>query len=370
MFEEYVPKFAKLLIDYCIEAKSGDEVLITSTLEAKLLIKHLIKELVLKDAYPLVNLLDEELIETFYEYAGDSVLKHLSKIDYDYAEVPNASIRVISSTHTKYLASIDSEKIRKRQAALKPLTEIFNKRDEEGSLRWCVTIYPTKALAQQAEMSLKHYEEFIIKACMLDKEDPVKGWLNFSKELYRVCDELSRRTEFRIVHPDGTDLRVVVDKSRKWIVDDGKNNMPGGEIFTAPVEESIEGTIVFSGIQNFRGMFDIENIKLRVKNGVIVDAKAEKGQEFLEKIVNTDEGSRRFGELGIGFNYGITRITRQVLLDEKIGGTIHLAIGMAYRRCGGKNESSIHWDLIKDMRSGGKIYADGELIYENGKFTI
>jgi len=359
-------KFAKLIVDYCVEVREGDEVLVNASYEALPLLRELWKELVSRGAYPRLNMTDEVLTEIFYRYAKDSLLDYKSKIDKYVVENIDVRISIISSTHTKPLINIDPERMKRRSMANRELTEIFMRRDGEGSLRWVVTAFPTKALAQEAGMSPLEFEDFVYRALKLFHEDPVEAWKEQSKRQEEIVKLLSKASELRYVSDD-TDLTVKVDE-RIWINDVGKKNMPGGEVFTAPHEDGVDGHILFDLPSVWRGI-EVRNVKLKFRNGVVVDAEAEVGGEFLKKALETDEGAKRLGELAFGLNYDITKPIKQILFDEKIGGTVHMALGAAYPSTGGKNVSAIHWDMIKDM-SRAKVYADGELIYEGGQFKI
>lgn len=357
-------KFAKLLSEYCTTVKAGDEVLISSTYEAYPLIKELWREIVSRGAYPRLRITDEVLIEMFYKYAPENLLRHYSKIDEFIMENIDVRISILSSTHTKPLVSTDPEKMKVRAQTTAKLTEIFMRRDAEGNLRWVVTPFPTRALAQEAGMSPLEFEEFVFKALKLHREDPIEAWANQARWQEKIVDMLMKATELRFVTED-TDLAVGVE-GRRWINDDGKVNMPGGEIFTAPHEDSADGYIKFDYPAIWRGV-EVEGVRLVFKDGMVTEAKAEVGEGFLRKMLETDEGAKRIGELAFGLNYDITRSVKEILFDEKIGGTVHLALGSAYLRTGGKNKSAIHWDLIKDMEKG-EVYADGELIYKKGRF--
>jgi len=234
-------------------------------------------------------------------------------------------------------------------------------------MRWCGTLFPTYALAQEADMSLSEYEEFVYGAMLLDREDPIAEWRAFSVEQQKKVDYLDKVHEIRIVAED-TDLRMEVG-GRKWMNSDGHRNFPSGEVFTGPVEESVNGTIRFT-YPGIRGGAAVEDVKLRFENGRLVDASAGRGEELLLGEIDTDEGARYLGEVAIGNNYGIQRFTRNTLFDEKIGGTCHIALGSSYPDTGGKNESAIHWDLVCDLRRGGAVYADGEVIHENGAWLV
>ena len=267
--------------------------------------------------------------------------------------------------NTRMLSRIDSNKLKIHQQGASVWRKIYSDRTGDGSLRWCGTQYPTYADAQEASMSMSEYEDFVYGAGLLDSEDPVSEWKKISKEQDRWVKYLDSKSSLHIVS-EGTDIMIGIN-GRKWINCDGKQNFPDGEIFTSPLENNINGYITFS----FPGIFagrQIEGIKLEVKDGKVINAWAKKGEELLKSLLETDEGSSFFGEVAIGTNYGIKDFTSNMLFDEKIGGTVHMAIGDSMPEAGGKNKSSLHWDMLCDMRNGGKIYADGELFYENGKF--
>ena len=347
MVDPRVSNLAKLIVKYCIEARKGDEVIINAGIPAIPLVREIVKFLVGENAYPLfITLSDESISEAFYRYAGKEVLSYVSPLEKAIVEKIDASISIISPTHTKALASIDPEKIKVRRAARIELSKIFMERSATGELRWTVTAYPTRALAQEAGMSIIEYEDFVYHATYADTPDPVKKWMEIRKKQQKIVDFLN--------------------KVSKWINDDGKNNMPGGEVFSAPIEDSVEGYVEFDYPAIWSGV-EVDGVKIVFKRGVVVEAKARRGEEFLKKMLETDEGAKRLGEIAFGLNYNINRFTKEILFDEKIGGTIHMALGAAYPETGGKNVSAIHWDMIKDMHRH-KVYADGDLVYENGYF--
>lgn len=364
MADVRVSRLAELITEYSVSVKPGDEVLVRAGVEALPLVRELVRLIVSRGGYPHLMLGDSMIEEIFYRYAGDQVLRHLSPIERFIQERIDVSISIISHDHTKPLVGVDPERIRVRRAARAELTEIFMRRQASGELRWNVSIYPTNALAQEAGMGPMEYEDFVFSACMVDRDDPIGEWRRKAEEQERIVGLLSKLDELRVVS-EGTDLLIKVG-GRRWINDDGRHNMPAGEVFTAPVEDSVEGRVSFS-FPAVWGGFEVEGVRLEFRRGVVVNASAEKGADKLKKILETDDGSRRLGEVAFGLNYNITRPTKQILLDEKIGGTMHLALGAAYPETGGENKSSIHWDLILDLRQG-RVYGDGDLIYENGRF--
>jgi aminopeptidase len=365
LIDSRVSRLAKLLVEYCIEARRGDEVVINAGVEAIPLVREVVRYLVENGAYPLlINLAEESITETFYKYAGRDVLEHVSVIEKELTEKINASINIISPSHTKALNTIDPEKIKIRSKARSEHTKIFMERSAKKELRWVVTAYPTKALAQEAGMSYLDYVDFVFNATYASEEDPVAKWREIAERQERIARFLDKVSELRYEGP-GIDLYLRVD-GRRWINDDGKYNMPGGEVFSAPVEDSVEGWVEFDYPAIWHGV-EVEGVKLVFRKGVVIEAHARRGEEFLKKMLETDEGAKRLGEIAFGLNENITRFTREILFDEKLSRTIHMALGAAYPETGGRNVSAIHWDMIKDMRKH-KVYADGDLIYANGEF--
>ena len=359
-------KHAKLLVEYCIGARDGDEVVISSTYEALPLIAEIVRELASRGAYPYTVIRDEMLSETFLRYATNELLQRVSRIERALTELPTAMISINASTHTKYLSSLDPGKLSLYQRSRIELNKLFLERAARGELRWVVSAYPTKALAQEASMSYLDFVKFVIEALKLNEPDPIASWRQQASMQERIINALSRHDEFKIV---GKNVDLLLKAGgRKWINDDGKNNMPGGEVFTAPIEDSVEGWILFEYPAVYRG-YEVEGVKLVFRRGTVVEASAIKGHDVLQHLLSVDEGAKRVGEFAFGLNYSIKRPVKMILFDEKIGGTIHLALGSAYPETGGKNVSSIHWDLIKDC-SQVRVYADGDLIYENGRFLL
>ncbi len=365
MVDPRIRKLAKLIVNYCVEVKKGDEVVIGGGIESLPLLREIYREVLVNGGYPLqVNIQDEVMSEIFYRYAPEYILEYVSPLEKEIMEKVDVVIRILSPSHTKHLMGIDPEKMKKRSKARFEITRIFLERSARKELRWNIAPYPTKALAQEAGMSILEYEDFVYKATMVDKEDPIKAWVEKAREQQKIADFLNKVSELKYEGP-GINLYLRVD-GRIWINDDGKYNMPGGEVFSAPIEDSVEGYVEFDYPAVWRGV-EVEGVKLVFKKGVVVEAKARKGEEFLKKMLETDEGAKRLGEIAFGLNYNIDRFTKEILFDEKIGGTIHMALGAAYPETGGKNKSSIHWDMIKGMKEH-KVYADGDLVYEKGKF--
>ena len=303
---------------------------------------------------------------TFFKYAKGHQLEFVSPFVKFMVENMDVSIGVWCQPNPKGLTNIDPSKIKMHAASRREIAETFNKRAAEGKLKWTGLPYPINAQAQEAAMSLAEYEDFVYSSCLVDKEDPTAEWKKISQEQERICNFLDKVSKIRMAGED-TNLTFNVE-GRKWINSDGKRNMPSGEVFTAPTEDSANGTIRFTypGIYSGR---EVEDITLTFKDGKVVRASAAKGSELLQQLLKI-EGADRIGEAAIGTNYGITRFTKNMLFDEKMGGTIHIALGNSYPESGGLNKSAIHWDILKDMKKDGEIYADGKLFYKDGKFLI
>jgi aminopeptidase len=365
MVDQRIEKLAQLSVHYSVNLKPREKVLIQGTEQALPLINELYKECLLSDAYPTVmpNL---DVQYTFYKYAKEHQLKFVSPLEKFVLENIDVRIGIFCEPSPKGLSNIDPSRIRMRSASRKELAGIFYKRVAEGKLRWTGLPYPIDAQAQEAAMSIEEYEDFVYSSCLVDREDPVAEWKKVHQQQQRICDFLNQASEIHIIGED-TDLTFNV-KDRKWINCSGKENMPDGEVFTGPIENSVNGTIrfTFPGIVSGR---EVEDIKLSFKDGKVVKASAAKGDELLQQLLKV-EGTERVGETAIGTNYGITKFTKSMLFDEKMGGTVHMALGNSYPESGGKNESAIHWDILKDMKKDGEIYADDKLFYKNGKFLI
>lgn len=367
MIDPRVEKMAKVLTQYSLTLKKGDLFRIDGSYLAEPLIKAVYKEALRLGANPYTMVSVEGLMEIFYKNASDDQLKFVSDIDRLSYEKLDANLTIWGEWNTKYLTNISSQRVATYLGTRK---ELFNRRLEriaKHELRWCGTLFPTQANAQDAEMSLTEFEDFVFSAALVDKSDPIKEWQRLSNEQATFIKELSKCRQFRIQALD-TDLSFKVN-GRKWVNCDGHMNFPDGEIFTCPIEESVEGTIRYTYPAVYQGK-EVEDVSLRFVNGEVVQAHAAKGEEFLNSLLNTDAGAKYVGEFAFGNNYGIQRFIKHTLFDEKIGGTIHLALGAALPEAGGKNKSGIHWDMVCDLRKDGKIYGDGELIYQDGRFLI
>jgi aminopeptidase len=304
-------------------------------------------------------------LENLLAYGTDAQLDWLSPVRVDEIEGVDVRIGFYATWNTKSLTSVDPARQARFSRARRPLSDRTLERAARGELRWVLSAYPALAAAQDAAMSLEEYEEFVYTAAFLDRDDPVGEWRRFAERIESVAAFLRARSELRIVAED-TDLTLGVS-GRTWMASSGQENFPDGETFTGPVEDATEGTIRFTYPAVFQGR-EVHDVRLRFEAGRIVEATAARGQDFLDGMIGMDEGARRVGEFAFGLNDAVSVFTRNILFDEKIGGTVHLALGQAYPETGGLNKSALHWDMICDLRQGGEVYADGELVYRGGRF--
>ena len=355
MKDPRVVKLAEILTNHSINIKKGDLIEVNTAIGAQPLALEIMKNILKKGAYPKMNVGLPGAHYTYFKYANDEQLNHFPELAKIEAEKFDGSIGIGAPVNTKELSNIDPAKIATRRKVTKEISDIHLKKDN-----WVIFQYPTLAMAQDADMSLEEFEDFVFDACLDD-------WDAMGKKQTKLKKMFDDGNEVRIVGKD-TDLTFSI-KSRECMKCFGTRNMPDGEVFLAPVEDTTEGYISYS-YPTIMGGREIDGIKLWFEKGKVVKATATKNEEFLLKMLETDKGAKYIGEFGIGMNYKITKFVKQILFDEKIGGTIHLALGMAYKEGGGKNESALHWDMIKDLRDGGKIILDGKVVQENGKFTF
>ncbi len=365
MVDQRIEKLAQLCVHYSVNVKPNEQVIIRGTEQAFPLINEIYKECLLCGAHPFV-LANLDLQYTFYKYAKENQLSFASPFRKFVAENVDVDIGIFCEPSPKALSNVDPAKFRMRAVSGKEVMDIFHRRVAEGKLRWTGLSYPINAEAQEASMSLQEYEDFVYSSCLVDRQDPIAEWKKIHTQQQKICDFLNQTNEIRLVGED-TDLKFNA-KGRKWINCSGHENMPDGEVFTTPIENSVNGTVRFTYPAIYAGR-EVEDVRLAFKDGKVVKASAAKGDEFLQQTLKI-EGADRIGEAAIGTNYGITRFTKNMLFDEKIGGTIHMALGNAYPETGGQNKSPIHWDMLKDMNKHGEIYADDKLFYKNGKSLI
>ena len=361
-----IQRYAHLLVHYCLELRAGQKVFIRSTVLAEELVREVYREAIKVGAHPQVDLAFRGKSKIFFDHANDDQLQAVSGIQKHIVEHYDAYLTIRAPYNLREESSVDPVKRTMRTKSGQELNQIFSQRTAEGTMVRTLCQYPTQASAQEAGMSLEEYQQFVFSACHLFDDDPAASWLKIRKEQQHYVDYLNKSKHIRYVGPK-TDISFSID-GRTWINSDGRVNMPSGEVFSGPVEDSVNGHVYFDYPSIFNGK-EVSGIRFEVKNGEIVSYSAERGEEILDEILKI-EGAKYFGEVAIGTNYNISTPTKNILFDEKIGGTIHMAIGQSYIQTGGTNKSVIHWDMISDMSDGGKIYADDKLIYEDGKFII
>jgi len=367
-----IEKFARVLVEHCARIKPGDRVLIEGTTLAEPLIRELYIQILQKGGHPhpLVQLPDmffpghEDLLLT---YGNDSQLDFMPtfhKLAYDQFE---ARIRLHSATNTRSLTNVDPARLQRRGKAASPILESQMRRGAEGVFKWVTSLYPTEAYAQDAEMSLLEYSDFVFRAVHAHEDDPIKFWKKVEKDQQKAVDFMKGKSQVVLRGPN-VDLSLSV-KGRTFLNSGGVYNMPDGEIYTGPVEDSVNGWVKFTYPAIYNGAA-VEGAELTFSNGRVETAKAEKNQDYLLKMLESDAGARYLGEFAIGTNFEIDRFTGHILFDEKIGGSFHMALGAGYPETGSKNKSAIHWDMICDMRKDSEILVDGDLFYKNGEFAF
>jgi aminopeptidase len=355
-------QWAKLLVHYCCSVQQSENVAIHIDSLAEPMARALYREVLRAGANPVLRMMYPEVLEDTLELASDTLLEREATLELAEIKHIQGWIRIRAPHNTKSLDNLDKTKYSKVLKKQRPVSNI-----RVNETKWCLSNYPTHAGAQDAGMRLDDYEKFVYGSMFLFDDDPVKKWREIHDFQERVIARLKDADKIHI-KGEGTDLKLNV-KKRIWKNSSGHHNMPSGEVFTGPLEQSANGMITFSIPSSVNGA-EVETIRLVFKDGQVVEASAEKGNDMLQAQLNTDKGARYLGELGIGTNYNIQKPTKQILFDEKIGGTIHLALGQSYKDTGGVNESAIHWDMICDLRQGGELYVDGELFQENGQFKL
>jgi aminopeptidase len=354
-----IEEYARLLVERSVDVQPGWQVYVRGSLAARPLLEELYRQIGRRGAYVIASIGFSDLSDPQWSLEAPlELLERPSPIMQHIADTIDARITVFAPENTKALAALSDEREQALQRAQQPLV----RRAREGDLPWVICQFPCPALAQDAGLSLLEFEEFLYGACLLD-------WDAEGRKMERIKERFDRADEVRIVGP-GTDLTLGL-AGREGIVDDGHLNMPGGEVFYAPLEDATRGVIAYSEFPAwYFGGHEAAGVRLTFEHGRVVEASAETEESYLLAMLDTDEGARRLGEFGIGCNPGITRYMRNTGFDEKIDGTVHLAIGQAYGFSGGTNESAVHWDMVKDLRSGGRLLCDGELVQEDGRWLI
>jgi aminopeptidase len=356
-----IESYAKLLVETCIDVQPGWQVVVASSHLARPLVEEVARQVARKGAYAIVRISfggsGVGPAKAWVIEAPEELLKELPSIERHALENLDALIAIGAPENTRESSSIPAERIQLMQAASRPATE----RISSGDVPWVGCQFPTPALAQEAGMSLEQFEDFLYGAVLLD-------WDGESRKMERIKERFDRAEQVRIVGAD-TDLTLSL-AGREGKVDAGGANIPGGEVFYSPVEDSAEGTIAFTEFPAILAGRELDGIRLRFEGGKVVEASAARNEAFLIETLDTDEGARRLGEFGIGCNPGITRHMKNTLFDEKIYGTVHVALGKGFPWLGGSNESLIHWDIVKDLRDGGELYCDGELVQQGGEWKL
>jgi aminopeptidase len=356
---------AELVLDHSLRLHPGEVLRIEAESVAAPLVVPLHREAIKRGAHAYAALDLGGLKELLVAHGSDEQLGFVSPMELREMDAVDASITIWSESNTHSFSRADTDRRQRQLAAQRQVAIRRRDRIASGEHRWCGTLSPTQAHAQDADMSLDEYEDFVFRACHVLDDHPVEHWSRVGDQLQARAAELDSVRELRIVGED-TDLTAVVD-GRSWRAAYGRQNVPDGEVYTSPVETGVNGTIRFRFPAVFAGR-EVDDARLRFEDGRVVAAEATGGQDYLESLLEIDEGASGVGEIAFGLNYEIDRFTRNILFDEKIGGTMHLALGMGFENLGGQNRSALHLDLICDLRREGEVYADGELVWRNGHF--
>lgn len=367
MADPRVTKLAELLVRYCTEVRPGDWVLVRGDVVAMPLIEETVRQVVRAGGNPTIQLESDTLSEVLLRETQADRLDWVAPTDEILAEQLDVRIGIHAASNTRSLTGIDPKRQQQYQNARRKFQRRYMERSAAGEHRWVLTNFPCPAFAQEADMSVAEYEDFVYAATFADQPDPVARWQEVRTTQQRLVEWLKGKDQV-VVRGPNVDLTLSI-AGRTFINSDGKRNMPSGEIFTGPVEESVNGWIRFT-YPALRGGREVDGVEFTFEQGKVVRATAAKNEEYLLNQLESDPGARYLGEFAIGTNYQIQRFTKSILYDEKIGGTLHVALGAGYPETGSRNQSAIHWDFICDMRQESEILVDGELFYRNGQFMI
>lgn len=367
MYDDFAPKLAAILTEFSLPIQPGDYVAIAATTDAEPLIVALYEAVIRRGGNALVVPRIPGLNDIFYDLASDEQLDFSDPIMLELIKRVDVLYQVLAPSNTKALTNVDPARIARHQKARQEWVQEYFRRMDEDNLRWNICAWPTQAAAQEAEMGLLAYTEFMYRACRLDQDDPVALWQAVKARQDKLVAWLKDKKR-AVVSGPGIDLTFEFE-GRLWISDWGDHNFPAGEIFTSPVETSVNGRVAFNFPTVYGGR-EINGVTLTFKDGKVVEATAAKGEDYLKSQLALDEGASLLGEFAIGTNYGIQRFTGETLFDEKIGGTVHMALGQGFTEANGVNKSQVHWDMVHDMKQGGQIEVDGTLIYQDGAFVI
>ena len=360
-------RLAKLLVNYSTEVQPGEWVGILGDVMALPALREVYKAVLEAGGLPTLMVNDEQMHRTLLRDGSDSQIEWLDPMHSLYYEQADVYIRVGATENTRAMTGISAKRVQQERAAKRTWLDTRLGRAAEGKMKWVGTLYPTQAYAQEANMSLDEYEAFVYGATFCDRDDPVAEWRKISEMQQKKVDWLNGKQHVKLQGPH-VDLELSI-AGRTFINSDGHKNMPSGEIFTGPVEDSVNGWIRFD-FPSIVGGRSVKGIELQFEQGKVVQASAEDNDDLLQAQLDTDSGSRYLGEFAIGTNFGIQQFTGSILFDEKIGGTVHVAIGKGYPETGSKNDSAVHWDMICDMRRDSTIHVDDELFYQNGEFVV
>lgn len=366
MSDPRLGRLADVVVGYSTSVRPGDVIRIEGSRSGTPLIREIYRAAVRAGGHPTAELGVQETAEDLLLEGTDAQLEWVPLDVRWNVEHGDVLISIDAPENTKYLSGVDPARMARRVKGREAYQELALQRFAAGDFRWVLCGFPTEASAQDAGMSLAQFEQLVYRAAFLEADDPVAAWSAFGEGLDRIGSLLESKSELRVVGED-TDLKLGVG-GRSWVRANGKANLPDGEVFTGPIETSVEGTIRFSFPAMVRGR-SADGVVLRFEGGEVVEARARRGEEFLREMIGVDGGARRVGEFAFGLNEEVTEYTGSLLLDEKIGGTVHLALGRSVPQTGGENISALHWDMVCDLRDGGEVYADGELVYRNGEFV-
>lgn len=367
MYEDFAVKMAKIMTEYSQPISKGDLVLIQGAAEAVPMAQALYEAVLRRGGHPFVIGGVPGLQDVYWEIAEEHQLTYVNPIVLNAIETIDVTFNIFANANTKARNRTDPQRMALAQKSMKPIMETYMRRVGAGDLRWCILPYPTNSDAQEAEMSLTQYTSFVYKACGLHLDNPVDHWKSVRDQQLRLTEYLADKSKAVIKGP-GIDMNFNF-KDRVWVSAHGDSNFPDGEIFTGPIEDSVNGTVEFN-LRTVYGGREVNGVKLEFKDGKVVAASAEKNEDFLLTQLDLDDGSRFLGEFAIGTNWDIQDVTGSTLFDEKIGGTLHMALGRSIPDTKGVNVSAVHWDMVHDMKDGGEIYIDGELFYRAGEFMI
>jgi len=358
-------RLASVLVDYSTRIRAGDLVCIDTGPSAAPLVREIWRRVLEAGGHPHLRLDVDGAPELLLHEGSDEQMAWVSPLRRAESERADVRIAIEADVNTRANSRVDPERQAHAERAREPLRRVHFARVSAGDLRYVVTLYPTQAAAQDADMSLTEYEDFVFRAGLLDHDDPRSEWEALGRAYARLAAWLDERKEIRVVG-DGTDLTLSVE-GRTWVPCDGHENFPDGEVFTGPIETKVDGTIRFTYPSGYAGR-RVSGVELEFRGGEVVRAEADEGAAFLREMLALDGGARRAGEFSFGLNEAVTEFTGQTLFDEKLGGTVHLALGASYPESGGRVRSALHWDLVCDLRNDSEVFADGELVYRNGRF--